>query len=484
MKRRAWAALVLLVASSLLAGACGRTTEGGEGSETHWLSACSSSSDCGVGDCLCGVCTVACDSLRDCPTPLDQCLARGRDGVVCEQTVCQLPAAGVLEPRTAPDLDKVNACDAGRDVDFVRASDADLAENAGNLARVASDGSGGFLLFGPNLPGVWSVSAQGEFVRELPALPFEHSPSLERLQPLPDGSLLLVGLVGESRLEHLWLGKLDPNWKPVWEYEMELESVEQAELAVLPDGSPVVAGVRWLDRLEPGNGTDDAILARFSPDGELVWERRLSFEGMHSFSITKGFGILARTEQLLHLVVPSDSGVYLVNSDFDGNLDAASMERPLSESVRSFSETHAPEPMGVEALPDDRVVVFSAQHATLIGVDGAVELEYEVADDEYLSALRYDATRNELVALGEYIDPERFALPGPTITVFSVDGEPLWAERRSPVGIDGAGELESSPDSGPPLTDAAFDGAGNLLMTGEIGRGLEWVWVGAKACGG
>jgi hypothetical protein len=415
---------------------------------------------------------------------LDQCLAQGRNGEECEQSVCQLPVEGESETQSLPEIDKVNACDEGRAVDFVHADDPMLTDEAGDLTGVASNGSGGFLLFGPNLPALMSVSAQGNLVRMLPALPFEQTPSIEQIEPLADGSLLVVGLVGESRLEHAWIGKLDPNWQPVWERELELESVEQADLALLPDGDIVVGGVRWLDRLVPKDSADDAFMARLTADGEPVWERRFSFAGVHSFSITHGFGILARTKNLLRLVVPSDEGVFLVVSDFDGELDGDSLEQPLPVSVSSFSESHVPELVGVEALPDDRVVVYSAQHATLIGADGQLELEFALEPDEYLSVMRYDATRDEFVGGGEYVDPDHYVLPGPMIRAFALNGQMTWQERRPAVTIDSDGKLDETMDGAPPLTDAAIDAAGNILMTGEIGRGLEWVWVGAQTCGG
>jgi hypothetical protein len=422
--------------------------------------------------------------LRDCPAPLDQCLAQGRNGEECEQSVCQLPVEGESEAQSLPVLDKVNACDEGRAIDFVHADAPMLTDEAGDLTGVASNGSGGFLLFGPNLPALMSVSAQGDVVRMLPALPFEKTPSIEQIQPLDDGSLVLVGLVGESRLEHAWIGKLDANWQPVWERQLELESVEQADLALLPDGSLIVGAVRWLDRLVPKDSADDAFLARFTAEGEPVWERRFSFTGVHSFSITHGFSILARTENLLRLVVPSDEGVFLVASDFDGELDGASLEQPLPESVSSFSESHVPELVGIEALPGDRVVVYAAQHASLVDADGQLELEYALGDDEYLAAMRYDAIRGELVGAGEYVDPAHYVLPGPMIRAFALDGETTWQERRPAVTFDSGGKLNDSMDGAPPLTDAAIDAAGNILMTGEIGRGLEWVWVGAQTCGG
>jgi hypothetical protein len=84
-----WARILLFaIGFTALAGGCGRATGGGDGSETHWLAACQATSDCEQGECLCGVCTVSCDSFRDCPAPLNVCLAQTPDGAACVERIC------------------------------------------------------------------------------------------------------------------------------------------------------------------------------------------------------------------------------------------------------------------------------------------------------------------------------------------------------------------------------------------------------------
>src|SRR5688572_12849318 len=90
-----WARILLFVIGfTALVGGCGRTTEGGDGSETHWLTACQATSDCERGECLCGVCTVSCDSVRDCPAPLNVCLAQTPDGAECVERICGRSVGG------------------------------------------------------------------------------------------------------------------------------------------------------------------------------------------------------------------------------------------------------------------------------------------------------------------------------------------------------------------------------------------------------
>lgn len=59
--------LILLI--STLLSACqsdSGTTSAATGTETNWLSACQTSSECGVGSCVCGLCTFECTGASDC----------------------------------------------------------------------------------------------------------------------------------------------------------------------------------------------------------------------------------------------------------------------------------------------------------------------------------------------------------------------------------------------------------------------------------
>src|SRR4051812_6211838 len=55
-----------LLALLLAAGCGGKAADGTRiGGETNWLVTCSSDTDCGVGQCLCNVCTVSCAAAAE-----------------------------------------------------------------------------------------------------------------------------------------------------------------------------------------------------------------------------------------------------------------------------------------------------------------------------------------------------------------------------------------------------------------------------------
>jgi len=70
--------VVAVIAATLGLGACERKAGGGN-SETNWLSSCRRSTECEVGSCLCGICTVPCTSSAQCGevSSTAQCLDSG-----------------------------------------------------------------------------------------------------------------------------------------------------------------------------------------------------------------------------------------------------------------------------------------------------------------------------------------------------------------------------------------------------------------------
>lgn len=96
---RSWLSL-----SIWLLSACGASTVDPTDTNTSWLSACRGDSECGAGfSCLCGVCTVSCDTDSVCVdiSSRGQCLATESSCADAEQT-CQRVVE--VEPRpTNPD---------------------------------------------------------------------------------------------------------------------------------------------------------------------------------------------------------------------------------------------------------------------------------------------------------------------------------------------------------------------------------------------
>ena len=484
MIARAGRLLALLASLGYLLGACGRTHEGGEGSETHWLSACNATSDCQMGECLCGVCTQRCTSVRDCPGALDVCLAGSAEEPECQELVCQLSSGtDELAAPVEPPLDRRDECEGVRPFDWVRPEDARFAGELADETHVVTDGDAGFLLFGQSLPGVLRLSPEGDFQRLLPPPAFDAAARIQQLVTLPDGSLLVAGTVGESQLEHAFIGKLDLNWNLVWQQQLEPQFVERANLIALADGGAVLAAVRWLDfGVEPGD--DDVLLARFDDAGQLLWEKRLSFEDTHSFAEQRGFRMLASTAQGFQLAVPTGAGVYRITGDLDGNVDVDSLLTPLPARVRTTSVEERPQMVGLEILADGGFVVATERRVTVLDAAGEPGMQFEVDQYELVTAVRFDDARAELVIAGAYTDFSVADLPGPWVRALRLDGELSWQARRPGLTFGEQGELRAGAESAPPLLDAAIDSRGNMIMTGQVGRGLEWVWVGAESCGG
>jgi len=400
---------------------------------------------------------------------------------------CDLSSGGHGRgPNPNPTIETQSSCNAGRPVEFALAIGGAVSSTSGFRMQVAAHGDDGFLLFEPGLPELIQVSPQGEFVNTLPGPAFDLSPVIDRVVTLADGSRLLSGITADPPLARGWLGKVDADWNPVWDQQLDLQFVEHTELEALPDGSAVVAGVRTLDR-EGGANQEDVFLARFSPAGELLWARSASFEDTHSHSEPRGFRILARTEQGIHLVVATGQAVFRVQVDLDGNIDPESLATPVPEIERSqFTSTGHAEPVGIEALSDGGVALYTFQHVMVLDEAGQATMRHDATPGEYISAVRFDKARNELVTAGQQSDAGSANLPGPFIRSLRSDGQISWEERRPPLILGTTSWNFENPTgrSAAPLYNAAIDDRGNMLMTGNMVRGLEWAWVGTEACGG
>jgi hypothetical protein len=100
--------------------ACGGQTSARVGGETHWLSACTEDTDCGGGyQCLCGVCTLACESNASCSDIGEsaECLDVAASSVAdsCSSsgppTICLRPEMSTPVDTGAPEAG--GACNAG-----------------------------------------------------------------------------------------------------------------------------------------------------------------------------------------------------------------------------------------------------------------------------------------------------------------------------------------------------------------------------------
>jgi hypothetical protein len=380
---------------------------------------------------------------------------------------------GAPEGGFASELERESACDGGRVVDFYHAVGA-----SGHLTRVVADGERGFLLFGPNHLGFTRLSPQGRFVDQLDA-PYSASVAPTHGLVGADGALFLAGMRSGP-----WFAKIDRDWNLVWESEIDLGTVYvRTDVQPLPDGGAIVTSSRAENGpMYDDTGDDDVVVARVDANGALVWRRDFSFERVHFFSEGRGSRMLALNGRGLHLAVAADAGVFLLSISLDGEVDEATQSTPLPESVRSFERLSHKELVGVEALPDDELAIYSSHRLTIVDANGGVRLTHKLSDGHYIDAVRFDAARGQLVMIGEYLDIHATQLPAPWISAIDLNGDGAWQMLRPSVAYEGDSAWVGPEGSGPPLDDGAIDSHGNMLVTGQIGRGLEYVWVGEGAC--
>ncbi|HNO80072.1 MAG TPA: hypothetical protein PKN33_18650 [Phycisphaerae bacterium] len=99
---------------------------------------------------------------------------------------------------------------------------------------------------------------------------FDDLLTVVQVVPASDGYYLLAGEVSTQTEEPSVLMRLDLNGKPIWARALSADQpLDAAALAVFPDGSVGVAG-------DLGDiSVADIWLARFDPDGELLWSMTL-----------------------------------------------------------------------------------------------------------------------------------------------------------------------------------------------------------------
>lgn len=460
--------LGLTIAAGVILQACGKTGTGGDsGSETHWLTTCEQSSDCERGACLCGVCTVACSTTNDCPAPLDRCLDVGRDGVQCEQFICQSSTATQADMSGSQQnqLQQVIAtCDDQRPTNLARISSTEaqiLEEPAiGVTSHVVANVGGGFLLLDGN-GAATRLAADGTFVRRFSS-PFA-GVRVTDASVLPDGSAYVAG----STPDGAWLAKVDANWRLSWQKQLAYSPDGFVDVEQLPDGSAVVAATGHLPALQGGAAPSEsyvAFWARLTGDGVVVYDKALSYEGAFN-----GLGMLAVSATGFHLAISSLLGITLVTSDFDGNF--------TSQSLKEYAGFEVAD---VRSLPDGRVALLGKTQLLLADDTGLV-WEYALDPElEYANALGFDPTRSELIIAGGYVDDG--SQPGTWLRSIDMSKATTWELRRlaRPAGLDDASQMGVYGDL---LYDVAVDEGGNLLGLGTFrSSDVNLLWVGNGPC--
>jgi hypothetical protein len=115
------------LAAILLAGCGGHSADGVQlGGETNWLGSCHADAECGVGHCLCNLCTVQCTAAESCsggPTE-SRCVEASELGTSCASAV----SGGICV--ASPTSDAGNSTPAGSGLDAARDL---LSEDLGQL---------------------------------------------------------------------------------------------------------------------------------------------------------------------------------------------------------------------------------------------------------------------------------------------------------------------------------------------------------------
>lgn len=473
-RTRGVCAIMLGSALALSAAGCGKSNTGGEGSETHWLQTCDTDDDCGVGQCLCGVCTLPCVSLRDCPAPLDQCVASTPSGDSCESLVCGSSRAGdstqalsVAEPSLT---NRYPTCDDRRQTALTNIDVGFRSENfdGGPAGLVVADYPRGFLFFGGATEHFYRVSGNGELVRELPA-PSGARPNVQfqSAVALEDGSLLLAGRF-DARA---WVGKVGPSWDTLWEVEIGTGSVLKTTVRALPDGGAVAFAASGTEFASSAEVTNVA-WSRISSTGEKLWTRDFVLERG-----TTSLPVLAVAGDTIQIAVSQPGGVHFISSDLEGNHESALWAASPGETA----------PVSLEAIPGGDIVMLTRWNLYRLNEAKAVIWERGIGGEGVRgTAVALDPIRNELLMVGSHagFNVCDECVPGGLIQSIDLNGKTRWMVVREgwPAGpVD----LEESRLYASGFSDVAVDTAGNAAAMGALSsQWLSMTWVGAEACGG
>ena len=227
--------LLALCALSVVSCAKTRTQVGTDG-VTHWLAACDTSFECGELECLCGVCTSACEDDGSCAQlgAIAQCLAPSDSSCTEAERTCVAPAdivdSGQPNPTMARDaapidLQPVDASVVGRDPQVVEVDAGELDAAVYEPVTVVSEVTSEYATPNDEIVLLWYTgggtdqyfperpTVEGDLERFRVEVPSE--PPVEgRYFVYPDG----VGpgvAVARAAIYRVGGGLLDTNWSGV-----------------------------------------------------------------------------------------------------------------------------------------------------------------------------------------------------------------------------------------------------------------------------
>lgn len=461
---RKWTeAFVAATLVPLLAMGCGQTrTGGGAGSETHWLTECDQDSDCGIGSCLCGVCTMACSSLRDCPDPLDTC-SNGNGIPGCDLKICasSQPAESRAALSSPPsNVERFEGCNDGR-IDVVTHTDVGLesASRSTRVIRYVLAEQRGFLLFGGDSGLFYRIDERGNLLRTLRAPPAAVTPQFDSAAALEDGSLLLGGHLDG----HAWLEKIDASWNVVWQRELQMPSFAQTQVVALPDGEAVVVAADGMLEVPLTLENTQAVRwARVSSDGTALWERE---EPALAGNLLAPVVIAGDS---IRIAVGEVDGVHLVSSDLEGSSASALIQPGVGN------------PTALLVLPDEQLAVVSPQRISVIDASEQPVWQVDPSASTGMAAdAVYDPKQHELIAVGNGNGGDGY--PGAWLVRLNGTTGELVQQ------IVGARMLEGpSPPAwlAVDLRTVEIDGSGKVVVEEATqGPDLELLWLNTGACG-
>jgi hypothetical protein len=484
-QRTLWCAGLLLALFALVGG-CGLTesSAGGEGTETHWLSACSSDQDCQVGQCLCGSCTLPCANLLDCPAPLDRCSIETSDGASCEQPVCGSSQAGEITSALQRDT-QIDSCEDGRPTSLR------LRKDLFGVEGVSANRDRGFVLWeaGGNLTSLVGVAPGGDITQAI-WHPSDLSPLLSSLVAQPDGSLLTAGRFGGFDGYHAWVGQVGSDGALRW--EVDLGRSEAGRLVILEDGGALVRGLQYEEGIAYDEGQFELFWSRLDGDGNTIWSNRVPLGAaapVSGGSLMDGEKLTLLSDQTLRIVEKTEDGFILIQGDLDGAFE----QSPLTTTITDLT--------GVVGLRDGRLVLagtapnpsgndfpfFPLIMLAFVSRDGIVEHEQAYGgveerrpnqwSNDSLQAFTFNAARNEVVLVGNAKEG------GSWMLATDLQGEPVWELRTAalPTNIDGD-VSRIAAGQGPLLVGVAAATDGSVLATGFTYHGLVYMLIGAGDC--
>jgi hypothetical protein len=256
-----------------------------------------------------------------------------------------------------------------------------------------------------------------------------------------EGNVYVVGsAVTQDAPEDIWLAKLSPQGELLWTRTYDGSGKGQdfgKALAVSPDGDAYVVGRVVMEQPEPPDGGDfetDLLIARYDPDGELMWES--FYDGVVDGLPYFGTAVT---------VLPDGSVVVAGHGWVDSGNEADVLVRYASDGTQIAAETIDPALAGgsvgvgsIAATSGGDLVLAGAMNEVEQGHSVDLWLQRRTIEGEVLWEHTHNGSAtNSTDGAGDVaVDPlDRVAVAGKVtgdtlgdvwVRVYDADGEELW----------------------------------------------------------